>query len=245
MQSPRGLVADLESSAAVPEGREGRFFGYSVIGLTFLSGHILALRRFPASSIGRAYTSVWHRNPFGKWTFFQDAPPHASCSRYFGKGIDETIEQPVHVEWTGSHRFVVQTAGLDWQVDLRTTITTSIMNASAALLPERLWRNPPGLAFVGRVAPALLGTRSLRLSGQLPNGQTYIANPKKIWMIAGSRATISGRNAGEPGPLQLQPAIGGFLIPQRGVFALASARFESFDPARHQSVPSKPLFHDH
>jgi hypothetical protein len=38
-----------------------RFAGYGVMGLPFRSGHYLALRHFPASSIGPGFRAVWHR----------------------------------------------------------------------------------------------------------------------------------------------------------------------------------------
>jgi hypothetical protein len=58
MREPKDIVDEIEAGAALPEGEDERFFGYAVIGLPFDSGHVLALRRFPASSIGPAYTSV-------------------------------------------------------------------------------------------------------------------------------------------------------------------------------------------
>jgi hypothetical protein len=74
MREPAECVEDPERHSELPPGSEERFFGYGVIGLTFLSGHVLALRRFPASSIGPGYRSVWHRDPRGRWTFHQDQP---------------------------------------------------------------------------------------------------------------------------------------------------------------------------
>ncbi len=62
MSDPRGLVERIERGIELPEGVDERFSGYGVMGLPFASGHILALRRFPASSVGPAYTSVWHRD---------------------------------------------------------------------------------------------------------------------------------------------------------------------------------------
>ena len=72
MNDPRDLVADIEACPRVPAGSEERFAGYGVMGLPFGSGHLLALRRFPASSIGPGYRSVWHCDPNGRWTFFQE-----------------------------------------------------------------------------------------------------------------------------------------------------------------------------
>jgi hypothetical protein len=55
---PRTLVEKIENASLLPEGNGDRFAGYAVIGLPFLSGHVLALRRFPASSLGPGYTSI-------------------------------------------------------------------------------------------------------------------------------------------------------------------------------------------
>jgi hypothetical protein len=60
---PRDLVDRLEASPQLPAGSEERFNGYGLMGLPLASGHILAMRRFPASSVGPGYTSVWHRGP--------------------------------------------------------------------------------------------------------------------------------------------------------------------------------------
>ena len=45
--------------------------GYGVMGLPFSSGHILGLRRWTASSVGDRFTSIWHRDPIGHWTFYE------------------------------------------------------------------------------------------------------------------------------------------------------------------------------
>ena len=47
---PREIILNIEKSASLPLGKGDRFAGYTVIGLPFRSGHVLALRRFPASS---------------------------------------------------------------------------------------------------------------------------------------------------------------------------------------------------
>ena len=56
---PGGAVARPH----VHPGQEERFSGYGVMGLPFRSGHVLALRRFPVTSVGPGYTSVWWRDP--------------------------------------------------------------------------------------------------------------------------------------------------------------------------------------
>lgn len=59
---PRTIIQGIERHASLPQGTEDRFSGYAVIGLPFRSGHVLSLRRFPASPLGRD-TSVRHRDP--------------------------------------------------------------------------------------------------------------------------------------------------------------------------------------
>src|SRR3712207_8448539 len=75
MAAPKELVDRLEQGAELPSGDEERFAGYGVMGVPFTSGDLLAMRRFPASSLGRGYTSVWHRDPRGRWAFYSDVPP--------------------------------------------------------------------------------------------------------------------------------------------------------------------------
>lgn len=56
--APRDLVAGMEARPLVPDGADDRYSGYAVYGVRFASGDILALRRFPATSVGPGYTSV-------------------------------------------------------------------------------------------------------------------------------------------------------------------------------------------
>jgi hypothetical protein len=58
MAAPKDLVDKLERGAELPGGSEERFVGYGVMGVPFTSGHLLAMRRFPASSLGVGYTSA-------------------------------------------------------------------------------------------------------------------------------------------------------------------------------------------
>src|SRR5829696_4177531 len=118
MREPAQLVERIEHGPELPPGDEERFAGYGVMGMPFRSGHVLGLRRFPASSIGPGYRSVWHRDPHGRWTFYQDQPADLACSRYFGDGIDEVREGPVRIDWTGSRSFKVHAGdgALNWEV---------------------------------------------------------------------------------------------------------------------------------
>ena len=92
---------------------------------------------------------------------------------------------------------------------------------------------------MGVAAQVGLGAGNLRLTGRLPNGQTYIASPSMFWLIDESRAVIGDVGLGRPAPLPEQGRLGEFLIPQRGIFAVTSAYIESLDPVRHLTVTSK------
>jgi hypothetical protein len=226
MKEPGNLVAELARANSLPEGIGDRFTGYAVIGLPFRSGHVLALRRFFASSIGTAYTSIWHRDPDGVWTFYQDVAPSCSCPRYFGSGVHENVVCPIQVVWNGPWSLQVSATGKDgllWDIDLQETLTTRSLNLAAGLMPDEWWRNPNVLKMMSRVAPAVLRTGSMNLTGRSPNGQTFVANPRMVWPVRRSRAVLGGINLGPTGPMAIQARLGDFVIPQRGLFAIADA----------------------
>ena len=52
MQEPKEFVHMLECDRTLPDDRDERFNGYGVMGVPFTSGDLLALRRFPNTSIG-------------------------------------------------------------------------------------------------------------------------------------------------------------------------------------------------
>jgi hypothetical protein len=236
------VIESLEGGAPYLEGPGDRFSGYSVVGLPFASAHVLALRRFPSSSLGPGYTSVWHRDPSGRWTFYSTVAPELSCARYFGGQIDRNIVAPIRIEWESASRFRVTIgAVLDWQVTLASSLTTRALNLIAAAIPEGSWQSAPLLRLLGRTANAALGTGRLNLTGAAPNGQRFIANPRRLWLIASSRAVVDGRDLGPVGRLPEQAVLGDFRIPQRGLFAVARARFEPSQGTGPRLRPLHPI----
>jgi hypothetical protein len=150
---PREVVAALERMPRLVEGSEERFRGYGVLGLPFGHGDILALRRFGASSIGPAYTAVWHRDPAGGWTFFADVEPDLACARYFGGGDARAVMDTIAVNWTGPRHLVVSVrdAGLVWSMDLAATPSTRLLNAFTDRVPEWCWRDRRSLHLMGTI----------------------------------------------------------------------------------------------
>lgn len=225
MREPAELVAELERRAELPPGSGERFFGYGVMGLPFRSGHVLGLRRFPASSIGPGYRSVWHRDPDGRWTFYQDQPAELACTRYFGAEVDEVHEGPIEIDWTGPRRLEVRSGDLEWATELQSTPVTRLLNTMVSILPGPAWRSPPVLALMSRVASVALRAGRVRLVGQAPNGQRFTANPLALWAAGASSATIAGTDLGEMGPAPRQAQLGDFSLPQRGMFVIGRAVF--------------------
>jgi len=235
--SPRGLVERIEATPAIPGGLDERFDGYGVMGLSFTSGHVLAMRRFPATSVGPGYTSVWHRDAQGEWMFYATAAPDLACSRYFGVDALASIQTEVRVIWMAPARFrvLVPAASLEWDVAIGPTVATRLMNAMARWLPGAAWRNPAFLAAMGRMAGPFLGVGRIGLYGTTPNGQRFITNPRVVFRVLDSRAVVAGTDLGPPGPVVPQAQLRDFWIPQRGMFAIGQAHFEPFDPARHSA----------
>jgi hypothetical protein len=240
MAEPRDLVEQLEANAVLPAGEGERFSGYGVMACPFSSGDILCHRRFPASSVGPAYTSIWHRDPEGQWRFYQDVPPLQACPRFFGSALTEASQTEVEVVWTGPRAFRIAIAGtLDWEVSLAPSTATRVMNVMGRLMPDRLWRSPAVLGAMTAVAGPMLGAGKLAMAGRAPNGQHFVANPLLIWTIPESHATIDGRDLGGVQALSAQPKLGDFWIPRSGLFVIGRAFFDAFDPARHVAVASK------
>lgn len=238
LTEPRDLAELNEIDPELPPSPGERYSGYGVMGLPFDSGHVLALWRFPASSLGRGFTSVWHRTPSGRWTFWSDGRPETSWSRYFGRAVDYVAMAPIRISWTGwrSFRVIMGDGFLDWSVALRASPTTVLLNTLGDLLPETAWRSPPVLRAISCLAGPLLGLGQATLTGQVPNGQWFRAAPRLVWLIRESQAALAGTPLGRPQPLTDQAWLGEFAIPQRGLFLIGTTVFDAFDPARHSGA---------
>lgn len=229
MREPGSFAHDV-SQFATPDGSGDRFSGYAVLGLPFSSGHVLALRRIEASSAGAAYTCVWHRDPEGRWTFHQNVPPEESCPRYFGAAITENTMGPIRIDWTDQRRFCVTVEApgqIVWDIRLAPTPATRMMNTAASAMPPSWWEKRPVRSAMETAARWILRTGEMKLTGCTPNGHLFTGIPRLIWSIAESRATIRGVDAGAPAPLPKQAMLGDFHVPQRGIFALFTAIFDT------------------
>ena len=225
--TPQDAVNIVERDTSTPNGPGDTFFGYGVIGVPFRSGHALALRRFCASSLGPAYTSIWHRDPAGRWTFYSTAAPDRSCARYFGAQVARNVTTPIRLEWTSAWTFEVNVGvELAWQVTLRSSPITRLLNWIGPLMPERAWQMPAVLRTASLAADAAFGTGRMNLTGRTPNGYRFVMSPRQLWVIDASTARVCGQHVGPMSPLGQQATLEDMRIPQRGLFAVAAAHLE-------------------
>jgi hypothetical protein len=222
---PRDAVAGLEARPHLGVGPGERYTGYAVFGVTFQSGDILALRRFAATSVGPAYTSVWHRSPDGRWTMYQDLQKDAGCGRYFSAAAS-IVTARIRVVWSGADRFGVcvdAETPLAWKVSLGSTgVTRAITRLASTDLSSTL-PAPRFARACSLAAGALLRSGALTLLGVTPNGFRFEARPSGLWVVNGSQAFINGRSLGRPVPRASSIRIGTFEIPRRGLFATMHA----------------------
>lgn len=222
MKAPGQFAQAVEDRPVLPPGDCERVSGYGVMGLPFTSGHVLGLRRWTASSVGDKFTSIWHRDPTGRWTFYESAPCEVACSRYFGDGVDRLVEGQIELGWETPARLRVRTSdgAVDWSVEMEATARTRLMSATGSVLPLTAWRNGPLLRAIGTVAGPFLGVGKVHLTGTTSNRQHFDANPLRIWYVAASHAVVEGEDLGPIGALAEQAHMEDFYLPQRGIFSM-------------------------
>src|SRR6185437_6940111 len=103
----------------------------------------------------------------------------------------------------------------------------------AGTMPAAARSNDQLLAAMGPMSRPMLRAGRMRLTGASPNGQHFQVVPLRVWSVASSTATLDGDELGSTHPLDEQSRLGDFWMPQRGIFYVGEARFESFDPLRH------------
>ena len=222
MKEPAAFAQAVEQNPVLPPGDCERVSGYGVMGLPFRSGHVLGLRRWTASSVGDRFTSVWHRDPDGRWTFYESVRCDVACSRYFGADVACAKVVPIDVVWEGPRCLHVRTAdgAVDWSVEIGSTLVTRMMSSVGSAMPLVAWRSPAVLKTMGLAAGRALGVGKVKLTGLTSNGQHFDANPLRIWQVTDSHAVVEGTDLGPTGALREQARMADFFFPQHGIFAI-------------------------
>src|SRR5262245_17118187 len=187
-RTPAAIAAALERGVRLPDGPGDRYAGYAVLDVRLASGDILALRRFPVTSVGTGYTSVWHRDVNREWTLFSDvAKPHG-CSRYFADMFTRSVVAPIRIDWRSPRSLVVEVDGggmLKWRLDLAPSAATAVFNAAAGYIP-----------LPRSILDFALKAGRLRLVDRVPDGIRVQALPQAVWAVNASRARLCGRDLG-------------------------------------------------
>jgi hypothetical protein len=244
--TPRTAAALIESGPRLPAGTGERFTGYGVLGIAFTSGHVLALRRMAASSVGPAFTSVWHRPPGGAWTFFADTDPDQACGRYFGVVGRVGRDDGIRLTWRGptSLSVVVPTAGLAWAIHLAAAPGTRVMTTLRRRLPASVRRRPAVQTGMAMAGARMLGLRELTATGTTPSGHWFRLDAHRFWRVDASSARLRGDHLGSPTPMRGPTDLGDFRIPARGVFTMGDAFFEAavpkYEHPRSTTPPAPP-----
>jgi hypothetical protein len=241
VRAPAQFAHSVEDRPVLPPGDGERVSGYGVMGLPFASGHVLGLRRWTASSIGDRFTSIWHRDPMGSWTFYESAPCEVACSRYFGDDVQREEVVPIDLDWQTPTRLRIQTVdgAVDWTVDVEATARTRMMSTITSIIPMPAWRSERALHAMGAMAGPFLGVGRVQLTGTTSNRQHFDANPLRIWYVNESRAVVESEDLGPVGPLREQAHMADFYFPQRGMFAVGRvfiAPMKASDPIGAESV---------
>jgi hypothetical protein len=239
--TPRAVAEDAEAAPWLPTGDDERISGYGVMGLSFASGDYLVLRSMTAASFGPGYRAVWHRGPEGDWTVYSTADPEHSCARYIAAALSHPlVRTDIAVEWLDEQTLRVRVGDtLDWTVAIAQSVVTRMMTAMGVAMPLWMWTNSAVLALMGRMAGPMLGVGKVRLAGDMPNRQSFTAAPVRVWAVEDSRATLRGQDLGAPQPLRAQARIGGFWLPQHGIFSQGFSHYDAFDPLRHISAAER------
>jgi hypothetical protein len=104
---------------------------------------------------------------------------------------------------------------LSSDVTLTQAVASRLMNAAAGLVPDSWWQKHFMLRAMRFTARYVLGAGKVNLAGRTPNGQEFIANPQRVWIVKSSRAVVNGVDVGPAGPLPEQPRLNKFSMPQR------------------------------
>ena len=193
------MAAVFERGVPLPAGPGDRYAGYTVLGLRFNSGDVLALRRFPTTSVDIGYTSVWHRSPDGVWTLYADVPAGQGCGRHFGSLASHAVVAPIRIHWTDARALEIEVDSgqrLKWKVELASNAVTTAFNIAATALPPSWWTNRWALKITQPLVDLALWAGRLRLFDRLPEGIRVRVLPQALWSVDASRAVLAGRDFG-------------------------------------------------
>jgi hypothetical protein len=200
------------SAYSTNEARE-RLQGLAVLGVTFESGHVLALRHFEQTNAGPGFTALWMREPNGDWHFFSTNPPERSCAKYV---LPELADQThVHTNWTDDRtlRVDVPAISLRWYIEFAESRRTRFVSAVMRRVPASVLGTRGGSTVAGLGARMGLGADGLRFAGDVATGQIFHGIPRQVWQVSRSNAAANTFDFGPMVQRNQQEKFGDFYIP--------------------------------
>jgi hypothetical protein len=61
--------------------------------------------------------------------------------------------------------------------------------------------------------------------GKAPNGQPHLLAPQRMFLITAARAVLAGQDLGKPVRARVNPQIGPWRLPARGILAMGRGFF--------------------
>ena len=120
---------------------------------------------------------------------------------------------------------------------LHHTVVTRMFTTDGNGDAAGMWTSRFVLALMGPMAGRMLGVGTRAPRGEMPNGQRLHGRARADLGPPGQPGDVlHGRDLGAPHPLRAQARIGGFWLPQHGIFMRGFGHFDAFDPARHVSA---------
>lgn len=193
---PQTYLSNLQFQPGA--SRDGEYLeGFAILGVSFRSGHTLAFRSYERSSIGPAFSSVWMREPGGDWRIFATVPASVSCAHYMRPALADQME--IHEEWLDPQtlRVTIPAIRMEWTTEFSSSRLSNLMPGVVSRVPRWFLASGPGSAMISRAAAALLHAGKLRLRGIVPNGQRFSAQPRALWHVAKSEASIGDFHLGD------------------------------------------------
>lgn len=212
--------------------------GFAVMSLPFESGHVLASRFIPESDFG-PYSTVWIRQPDGRWSIHVDGPLlEVACPRYWGPAAEESTFARIELTWEGpdTARTVVDDPALEWTFTMSQDPLLAAVNTVNAALPLASWRFGPLVAAREWLAEKALGFGRVDLSGRLPAGMPGTMMPRRVYRISQAGARLDGRDLGAPARADEPPRFGEFELPSHPLFAIGEAHVEIPDLPEYQAL---------
>src|SRR5262249_11304743 len=153
---------------------------------------------------------------------------------------DRTGYAHIELTWTGpaTVRVTMDDPSLEWTLTASSTRFLDLLNAVSNILPTASWR-PRSLIRARERLARSLGMGKIQLAGAMPSGHTGTLMPKQMYVIDESRALLAGMDIGHPTHLELNPKIGAFPLPARGMLVIGGGVWEIFDPVEYERTRSE------